>query len=136
MQKLIQKRNVLKRYSLFPKGGVTNLGRKEEMSYHVKKPIVIQSDNQAAIKIATNDVEHDRTKHIDIKYHFIRDTIKAKQIQIEWIRTEKQVADIFTKSLSLPSFAAHRQRLLCKAENTIPSDGSSMIQNKQAQLKM
>ena len=83
-----------------------------EIGFNVKTPVAILSDNQSAIKMAQNDIEHDRTKHIDIKYYFIRDEINNKQVSVQWIRTESQVADIFTKALTSPSFLTHRNRLI------------------------
>ena len=95
-----------------------------EMNVNVKMPISIYTDNQAAIKIAQHDIEHDRTKHIDIKYHFIRDEINNKQVAINWIRTERQVADVFTKTLSSPSFINHRNRLVHERTVTTDSNGN------------
>lgn len=56
-------------------------------------------DNQAAIAISKNDVHHDRTKHINIRYHFIREVISNKEVELHWIATTDQLADIFTKPL-------------------------------------
>lgn len=66
--------------------------------------ISVYVDNQAAIMISKNDVYHDRTKHIDIRYHFIRDAIKDGLFKIEWVSTEQQLADGFTKALSTITF--------------------------------
>ena len=63
------------------------------------EPSVLNIDNQAAITISQNDVDHSRTKHIDIRHHFIRDSIKNKEVQVKWISTHGQLADIFTKPL-------------------------------------
>ena len=57
-------------------------------------------DNQSAIKLIQNPVAHDRTKHIDIKYHFIRDAQARGIIKVEYCPTERQVADVLTKPLS------------------------------------
>ena len=56
-------------------------------------------DNQAAILMSKNDVYHDRTKHIDIRYHFVRDSVKSGLFKIEWVPTEQQLADGMTKGL-------------------------------------
>ena len=87
-----------------------------EMNMKVHTPIIIYEDNQATIKISENDTHHDRTKHIDIKYHFIRDEIKNKLIKLEWVTTDKQVADILTKTLTRPVFTQLRNRLLNNTE--------------------
>nr|GEW12434.1 hypothetical protein [Tanacetum cinerariifolium] len=62
-------------------------------------------DNTSAIAISNNLVLHSRTKHIDIRYHFIRDHILKGDIELLFVPTELQLADIFTKPLAEPSFA-------------------------------
>ena len=57
-------------------------------------------DNQGAIKLANNPVHHQRSKHIDIKYHFIRFEIQNQVVKLVYIPTDQNVADIFTKPLS------------------------------------
>ena len=54
-------------------------------------------DNQSAITLSKNPVHHNRTKHIDTRYHFIRQSIKDKNIEIIFIQTENQLADISLK---------------------------------------
>jgi len=56
-------------------------------------------DNQPAIILAKTPVLHDRSKHIDIKFHFLRDCVDGGQIVIEFVETGRQLADILTKSL-------------------------------------
>jgi hypothetical protein len=68
----------------------------------------VLTDNQAALTIGTNDTYHERTKHIDIKYHFIRESVKNKEIDLKWIPTKNQLADIFTKAVSSGQFIALR----------------------------
>lgn len=62
--------------------------------------IVIYSDNQSSIKLAHNDTYHSRTKHIDIKHHFIRDTVTHQHIEIKFIPTQSMIADVLTKPLA------------------------------------
>ena len=54
-------------------------------------------DNTSAIAISNNPVLHSRTKHIDIRYHFIRDHIQKGDIELYFISTDNQLADLFTK---------------------------------------
>nr|AAK53851.1 Putative copia-like retroelement [Oryza sativa Japonica Group] len=61
-------------------------------------------DNESAIKIANNHVQHSRTKHIDIRHHFLRDHSTRGDIDIQHVRTDKQLADIFTKPLDEARF--------------------------------
>jgi hypothetical protein len=56
-------------------------------------------DNESAVKIVTNPVQHKRTKHIDIRHHFLRDHVSKGDIVMEGVRTDDQSADILTKPL-------------------------------------
>ena len=60
---------------------------------------IIFADNQGAIKLSKNPQHHNRTKHIDVKYHFIRESSQSGLIQLTYIPTDEMVADILTKSL-------------------------------------
>ncbi|GJV97556.1 retrovirus-related pol polyprotein from transposon TNT 1-94 [Tanacetum coccineum] len=66
--------------------------------------VPIFCDNTSAIAISNNPVLHSRTKHIDTKYHFIRDHILKCDIELHFVPTDLQLADIFTKPLAKPSF--------------------------------
>ena len=68
-------------------------------------------DNESAIKMADNPVEHSRTKHIAIRYHFLRDHQQKGDIEISYINTKDQLADIFTKPLDEQSFTRLRHEL-------------------------
>jgi hypothetical protein len=61
-------------------------------------------DNTSAIAISNNPVMHSKTKHIDLRYHFIRDHIMKNNIELHFIPTDKQLADIFTKPLDVKTF--------------------------------
>ena len=60
---------------------------------------MIYCDNQSCINLTENPVFHDRSKHIEIMYHFIRDCVQKGVVKLEYIPTDEQVADILTKSL-------------------------------------
>lgn len=64
-----------------------------------KVPICLFSDNQSSIKLSANPLFHKRTKHIDIRHHFVRDCVVNKKIQVEYVSTSNMPADILTKSL-------------------------------------
>lgn len=66
--------------------------------------MVIKSDSQSAIHLMKNPMFHERSKHIDVKLHFIRDIITKGEIKVEKIGTENNPADAMTKSLSLTKF--------------------------------
>jgi hypothetical protein len=61
-------------------------------------------DNKSALALAKNPVFHDRSKHIDTRYHFIRECIARKEVQLEFVKSQDQVADIFTKPLKYDTF--------------------------------
>jgi hypothetical protein len=67
--------------------------------------------NKSAIKIANNPVQHSRTKHIDICHHFLRDHVAKNDISRECVRSEDQLADIFTKPLDEAIFCRLRSEL-------------------------
>jgi hypothetical protein len=68
-------------------------------------------DNESAIRMADNPVEHSRTKHIAIRYHFLRDHQHKGDIEIAYINTKDQLADIFTKPLDEKTFTKLRNEL-------------------------
>ncbi|GJX45592.1 hypothetical protein Tco_0262268 [Tanacetum coccineum] len=70
----------------------------------IYEKVPIFCDNTSAIAILNNSVLHSRTKHIDIRYHFIRDHILKGDIELHFIPTQYQLADIFTKPLDEPTF--------------------------------
>jgi hypothetical protein len=69
-------------------------------------------DNQSAIAVSANGVKGERTKHVDIKYHFITETVERGEVRLQWIPTTQQLADIFTKALAEPTFVSLRGKLL------------------------
>jgi histone deacetylase 1/2 len=83
-----------------------------EMGYEQLEPTIIYVDNRAAIQIAQHDSIHDKSKHIAIAIHWIRDTVAAGHVQIEWIPTGEQVADLLTKALPMPAFMKLREALM------------------------
>ena len=68
-------------------------------------------DNKSAIELSKNPVHHDRSKHIDIKFHYIRDCMDAGKVQIDHVGTKDQLADLLTKALGRVQFIELRQRL-------------------------
>ena len=68
-------------------------------------------DNMSAINLSKNPVQHSKSKHIEIRYHFIRDLVEEKIMCLEFINTDNQKADIFTKSLDGPRFESLRKTI-------------------------
>ena len=61
--------------------------------------VVLYVDNKSMIALCKNPVHHDRSKHIDIRYHYIRDCVEEGKIEVNYICTDDQLVDILTKSL-------------------------------------
>jgi hypothetical protein len=68
-------------------------------------------DNESAIRMAENPIEHSRTKHTAIRYHFLRDHQQKGDIEISYVSTKEQLADIFTKPLDEQTFTKLRHEL-------------------------
>jgi hypothetical protein len=87
--------------------------------YNVTQDVMtLYCDNLSAINISKNPIQHSRTKHIDIRHHFIRDLVEDKVIALEHVATELQLADIFTKALDANQFENLRGKLgICLYES-------------------
>lgn len=70
-----------------------------ELELGQDEPTVINVDNKSAIELAKNPVHHERSKHIDVRFHFIREQVKKGEVELSYIPTKEQKADIFTKAL-------------------------------------
>ena len=73
--------------------------------------IPIKCDNTSAISLTRNPIQHSRTKHIEIRHHFIRDHVQKSDVMIEFIDTLHQLANIFTKPLNKDRFYTIRGEL-------------------------
>ena len=67
-------------------------------------PVLLHGDNQGAIMLAQNPITHSRSKHIDIRHHFVRDLVERKVIQLDYLPTDQNLAEILTKALTGPKF--------------------------------
>jgi hypothetical protein len=81
-----------------------------ELGMHLG-PIPIYADNQGSIFIGSNPVQRIRTKHIDVKYHYVRECIAVKKIVLYHVPTKDNTADIFTKNLGRLKFEKFKQQL-------------------------
>ena len=77
----------------------------------VLEKVPLLCDNESAVKLANNPVQHSRTKHIDIHHHFFRDHVAKNDISLEGVTTKDQLADIFTKPLDEAIFYRLRNEL-------------------------
>ncbi|KAK3012400.1 hypothetical protein RJ639_010565 [Escallonia herrerae] len=80
-------------------------------------PTKILVDNKSALELAKNPVFHERSKHIDTKYHFIRECVSKKEVELEYVKSQDQVADIFTKPLKIDVF--HKLRMSLGVMNQV-----------------
>jgi hypothetical protein len=81
-----------------------------DFGYNLSK-VPLLCDNGSAIRLADNPIEHSRTKHIDIRHYFLRGHQQRGDIDIYHIRTENQLADIFTKPLDEKRFCRLRSEI-------------------------
>ena len=72
---------------------------------------IVYEDNQGAIELSKNPKHHHRTKHIDISYHFVRERVISKEIEVKYCPTNNMVADIMTKALPKVTFEKFRHLL-------------------------
>jgi hypothetical protein len=72
---------------------------------------MILCDNQSCIKMTENPVFHDKSKNIEIQYHYIRDMVQRGAIKLQYVGTYEQVADVLTKPLSRVKFEHFRDKL-------------------------
>jgi hypothetical protein len=76
------------------------------------KSVPLMCDSSSAICLAQNPVFHGRVKHIKVRHHFLRHNVEKEDIEIKYIDTERQLADIFTKPLDATHFASLQRNLV------------------------
>ena len=79
-----------------------------DIGFAQRAPTAIHEDNQGAICLSQNPKDHSRTKHIDIKFHYIREKVTERQLRVEYCATGDMVADTLTKGLPKPAFEKFR----------------------------
>jgi hypothetical protein len=84
----------------------------DSMGLELEYPITIQTDNVGAIYLAKNHTTSQRTKHVDTRYHFVRNYIEDGIIKVSFVRSEENEADIFTKNVTSDLFLKHRDKIL------------------------
>ena len=81
-------------------------GLLDELSLADARSPILFGDNQSAQSLSKNGIKSERTKHIDIKYHFVTDEVARGNVQLQWIPTTEQLADVLTKALGAQQHTA------------------------------
>jgi hypothetical protein len=84
----------------------------KDLGLYLHDPPILWCDNISALAIASNPVFHARTKHIEVDFHFIRERVLRKDLQVKFVSTNDQLADIFTKGLPSSRFRDLQSKLL------------------------
>lgn len=87
-------------------------GLLSELGLPAHGPSTLYGDNQSTVKVSEHGVRSERTKHVDIKYHFVTDVLERGDVRLQWIPTDRQQADILTKALAAPLHAILRDCIL------------------------
>ena len=81
------------------------------MKEEITKPMIMYCDNTSAITIFKNPMMHAKTKHIAIKYHYVRELVEDKQVKMKYIHSKEYISDIFTKPLPKDAYEYLRGKL-------------------------
>ena len=82
-----------------------------ELKVKCESAMRLKVDNKSAIDLAKHPIAHGRSKHIEIKYHFLRDQVAKGKLAVEHCSTEDQLADMLTKGLKTSKFEAMRSKI-------------------------
>ena len=96
----------------------------EFLKQEVEYPIEIKVDNIGAIYMAENNSSNNQTKHVNTRYHFVRELIKDGIVKIEFVRSENNDSDIFTKNLGKELFMKHSSKFM-KSDENIENENST-----------
>jgi hypothetical protein len=83
----------------------------KELGFESTVATPLLCDNQGALYLAVSTKNHPKVKHISIKFHYIRQLIKSQDVNLLYVQTKEQIADIFTKPLSFTLFVKFRRSL-------------------------
>jgi hypothetical protein len=84
----------------------------DSMGLELKYPIIIETDNIGAIYFSNNHTTSQRMKHVDTRYHFVRNFIEDGILKVQFVRSAENEADIFTKNVTTDLFVKHRDKIL------------------------
>ena len=86
------------------------------MKIQKKERVFLLIDNKSAISLSKNPVDHGNNKHIDTRYHFIRDKVNKGKIKLIYYKLEDNLVDLLTKPLKKAKFKELRSKLMIKAD--------------------
>ena len=86
----------------------------EFLNKEVKTPIIVQVDNVGAIQLANKSTGSQRTRHIDIRTHFVREYVEDGTVKIVFVRSKDNLADGFTKNVDGETFETHTGKYMKK----------------------
>jgi hypothetical protein len=92
----------------------------KEMELQVQLPMILECDNQGAVDLINNWSSSGRTRHMDVRYKFLRELKEGNIIRVVWCPTESNEADVFTKNLSRPLFEKHIKNFVGQDEYMVP----------------
>jgi hypothetical protein len=87
-----------------------------ELGFPQQEPTVILEDNQSCIDVSAHNVFHSRAKHIDVRYHYLREKIEAGEIKLQFCPTADMIADIGTKAFPRQRFTELRSKVVMSLE--------------------
>ena len=91
----------------------------QDLGVFLPIPPKLWCDNFSALAIASNPVFHACTKHVEVDYHFVKERVLRRNLQVKYIATGDQLADIFTKSLSTTRFGFLRSKIMVSIDPTV-----------------
>ena len=95
----------------------------QDLHQPVDYALPLYCDNQSAVRLAENPVFHARTKHVEVHYHFIREKVLQEEIKMHQVKTDDQVADLFTKGLNGGKIEKFRRQLnMCRVEACVEGE--------------
>ena len=85
----------------------------ESMNEKIELPIVIHVDNTGSIDLANSWGSSGNSKHIDIRYHFIRNLVEDQVVKLQFVASDDNLVDSFTKNIDQSRYLSHRDKILC-----------------------
>jgi hypothetical protein len=88
----------------------------KEIGVKSSRPVMIRTDNKPAINLLRDDTSSSADKHVEVKYHVVREKLTTGEYDVSHVATNEMVADIFTKALARPAFEYLRKRVGLRPE--------------------